>query len=70
LAALASAIGKARRPVFVAGRGARHARAELERLAERCGALLATSAVANGPLVGNPGRSGFPAGSPARPLLS
>jgi thiamine pyrophosphate-dependent acetolactate synthase large subunit-like protein len=67
LAALASAIGKAHRPVFVAGRGARHARAELERLAERCGALLATSAVANGLFVGNPWSLGISGGfaSPA-----
>ncbi|GAA0412315.1 acetolactate synthase I/II/III large subunit [Acrocarpospora corrugata] len=38
----------ARRPVFVAGRGARRARTELVALAERVGALLATSAVAKG----------------------
>jgi len=46
--ALAGALGRARRPVFVAGRGALHARAELQALAEACGALLATSAVARG----------------------
>ncbi|MGY1717457.1 thiamine pyrophosphate-binding protein [Blastococcus sp. SYSU DS0552] len=45
---LAEALRAARRPVFVAGRGARGARAALEALAERCGALLATSAVARG----------------------
>jgi thiamine pyrophosphate-dependent acetolactate synthase large subunit-like protein len=41
---------RAKRPVFVAGRGARIARArrDLERLADACGALLATSAVAKG----------------------
>jgi len=44
----------ARRPVFVAGRGARHARRELEALAERTGALLATSAVAKGLFRGSP----------------
>ncbi|WP_433261384.1 thiamine pyrophosphate-binding protein [Actinosynnema sp. CS-041913] len=60
--ALAAAITKARRPVFVAGRGARHARAELERLAERCGALLATSAVANGLFAGNPWSLGISGG--------
>ncbi|GIH23879.1 acetolactate synthase I/II/III large subunit [Acrocarpospora phusangensis] len=38
----------ARRPVFVAGRGGRGARAELVALADRVGALLATSAVAKG----------------------
>ncbi|MCF6744770.1 thiamine pyrophosphate-binding protein [Blastococcus sp. KM273128] len=45
---LAGAVRAARRPVFVAGRGARAARTALEELAERCGALLATSAVARG----------------------
>ncbi|MDA0637574.1 thiamine pyrophosphate-dependent enzyme, partial [Nonomuraea sp. MCN248] len=44
----------AARPVFVAGRGARHARRELEELAERTGALLATSAVAKGLFRGSP----------------
>ncbi|TFV66601.1 UNVERIFIED_ORG: thiamine pyrophosphate-binding protein, partial [Bacillus sp. AZ43] len=48
VARLADALGSARRPVFVAGRGARAARAALEELADRCGALLATSAVARG----------------------
>ena len=44
-----------RRPVFVAGRGARaRVRGDLEALAEACGALLATSAVANGLFHGNP----------------
>ena len=47
---LARTLGEARRPVFVAGRGSRGpgARAALEELAESCGALLATSAVAKG----------------------
>jgi thiamine pyrophosphate-dependent acetolactate synthase large subunit-like protein len=47
---LVAALRSARRPVFVAGRGARGpgARAALEALADRCGALLATSAVARG----------------------
>ncbi|MCF6507435.1 thiamine pyrophosphate-binding protein [Blastococcus sp. MG754426] len=48
VARLAGALRGARRPVFVAGRGARAARVALEGLAERCGALLATSAVAKG----------------------
>ncbi|MER6177247.1 thiamine pyrophosphate-binding protein [Streptosporangium sp. NPDC001681] len=47
-ARLAEILAAARRPVFVAGRGAREARHELEELAERAGALLATSAVARG----------------------
>ncbi|TFV58555.1 thiamine pyrophosphate-binding protein [Geodermatophilus sp. DF01-2] len=53
---LAAALRHARRPVFVAGRGARGpgARAALEVLAERCGALLSTSAVAKGLFAGNP----------------
>ncbi len=48
---LAAAIGRAERPVFIAGRGARYsagARSKLELLADRCGALLATSAAAKG----------------------
>ena len=48
VAALADAVARARRPVFVAGRGARAAAAELRAVAELTGALLATSAVANG----------------------
>ncbi len=53
---LADALRTARRPVFVAGRGARGAgcRAALEALAEACGALLATSAVARGLFAGDP----------------
>ncbi len=48
--ALAAALRQARRPVFIAGRGARTAgaRADLELLADTCGALLATSAAAKG----------------------
>jgi thiamine pyrophosphate-dependent acetolactate synthase large subunit-like protein len=48
LGALADALERARRPVFVAGRGARAAKEPLLRLADRTGALLATSAVAKG----------------------
>ncbi|WP_328975026.1 thiamine pyrophosphate-binding protein [Streptomyces canus] len=56
VAALAQVLERARRPVFVAGRGARspEARDALEALAERCGALLATSAVALGLFHDNP----------------
>ncbi|MEQ4716069.1 thiamine pyrophosphate-binding protein [Nonomuraea sp. B19D2] len=54
VAELARLLGAARRPVFVAGRGARHARRELEELAEVAGALLATSAVAKGLFRGSP----------------
>jgi acetolactate synthase I/II/III large subunit len=58
--AVAAVLRGATQPVFIAGRGARgragraSARAELERLADRCGALLATSAVAKGLFRGNP----------------
>lgn len=50
LARLTAAVRAARRPVFVAGRGARSAQARdaLVALADACGALLATSAVAKG----------------------
>jgi thiamine pyrophosphate-dependent acetolactate synthase large subunit-like protein len=54
--ALVDALRSARRPVFVAGRGSRGpgCRGALEELADRCGALLATSAVAKGLFRGNP----------------
>lgn len=52
--ALAEALSRSQRPVFVAGRGALAARAELEGLADSCGALLATSAVAKGLFYGSP----------------
>ncbi|MEO3867291.1 thiamine pyrophosphate-binding protein [Nonomuraea sp. B12E4] len=52
--ALAQLLREAERPVFVAGRGARHARRGLEKLADRTGALLATSAVARGLFRGSP----------------
>jgi len=56
VAELAGALAAAQRPVFVAGRGARAAgaRADLERLADACGALLATSAAAKGLFRGSP----------------
>ena len=60
--ALTSALLTARRPVFIAGRGARAAGvgdrdsrpSALEILADKCGALLATSAAAKGLFTGNP----------------
>jgi acetolactate synthase-1/2/3 large subunit len=52
--ALAGVLRGARRPVFVAGRGARGRAAGLVRLADACGALLATSAVAKGLFNGSP----------------
>jgi thiamine pyrophosphate-dependent acetolactate synthase large subunit-like protein len=45
---MADAVARARRPVFLAGRGARTAKDELKQLSERVGALLATSAVSRG----------------------
>jgi acetolactate synthase I/II/III large subunit len=56
VASLADALAGAKRPVFIAGRGARvaGARADLVRLADRCGALLATSAAAKGLFRGCP----------------
>lgn len=52
----------AERPVFVAGRGARSARDEILRLAEHGGALVATSAVANGLFAGDPFSMGISGG--------
>jgi thiamine pyrophosphate-dependent acetolactate synthase large subunit-like protein len=54
--AAARALAAARRPVVLAGRGAvlAGARAELERLADRAGALLCTTLFANGFFAGHP----------------
>ncbi|MEH1124245.1 thiamine pyrophosphate-binding protein [Micromonospora sp. CPCC 206061] len=54
LGRLVDALDAAHRPVFIAGRGARRARAELAALADRCGALLAVSAAAKGLFAGDP----------------
>ncbi|OLE21782.1 MAG: acetolactate synthase [Actinobacteria bacterium 13_1_20CM_3_71_11] len=54
VSSLADLLASSSRPVFVAGRGARGARAALVELADRCGALLATSAVAKGLFAGDP----------------
>ncbi|MQA11629.1 MAG: thiamine pyrophosphate-binding protein [Pseudonocardiaceae bacterium] len=51
---LAEMLAAARRPILVAGRGALDARGELESLAEACGALVTTSAVARGLFAGSP----------------
>ncbi|MFD3399056.1 thiamine pyrophosphate-binding protein [Kribbella sp. NPDC058693] len=61
-AALVELLRRAERPVFVAGRGSRGQRQVLEALAERCGALLATSAVAHGLFHGNPWSLGISGG--------
>jgi acetolactate synthase I/II/III large subunit len=68
-ARLAQALSEAERPVFVAGRGARTARAALEELADACGALLATSAVAKGLFHGSPWDLGVSGGF-ASPLTA
>ncbi|MFC8089545.1 thiamine pyrophosphate-binding protein [Streptomyces sp. NPDC057301] len=71
VAALSRLLGQARRPVFVAGRGARGpgCREALESLAERHGALLATSAVTHGLFHGNPWSLGISGGF-ASPLAA
>ncbi len=48
VADLAELLQRAQRPVFVAGRGGRGAGPQIAALADRTGALVATSAVANG----------------------
>jgi thiamine pyrophosphate-dependent acetolactate synthase large subunit-like protein len=53
VAGLAGLLAAAERPVFVAGRGGRGAGPEIAALARRAGALLATSAVANGLFAGD-----------------
>lgn len=52
----------AERPVFIAGRGGRGARQEILALAEQCGALVGTSAVANGLFNGDPFNLGISGG--------
>jgi thiamine pyrophosphate-dependent acetolactate synthase large subunit-like protein len=69
VAELAALLDGARRPVFIAGRGARGARTELEALGERCGALLATSAVAHGLFTGSAWSLGISGGF-AAPLAA
>src|SRR5439155_19344109 len=60
----ADALARAKRPLIIAGRGAKvaGAREPLERLAELLGGLLATSAVANGLFAGNPWALGISGG--------
>jgi thiamine pyrophosphate-dependent acetolactate synthase large subunit-like protein len=69
VAELAGLLAAARRPVFIAGRGARAAGPELARLADAAGALLATSAVASGLFAGNPWSLGISGGF-ASPLAA
>ncbi|HEY6593532.1 MAG TPA: thiamine pyrophosphate-binding protein, partial [Asanoa sp.] len=73
VAALAALFERARRPVIVAGRGARGAGPQLRRLGAVTGSLLATSAVANGLFHGDPysvGISGGFASPTAADLIS
>lgn len=60
--ALTQLLTASQRPVFVAGRGARHAKTELVALAQECGALLATSAVAHGLFTADPFNLGISGG--------
>lgn len=62
VAALAEAIKNSSRPVFVAGRGGREARAEIMELAQHTGALVATSAVAKGLFNADPFNLGISGG--------
>ncbi|WGH82938.1 thiamine pyrophosphate-binding protein [Auritidibacter ignavus] len=63
----AKSLQHAERPVILAGRGALHARTEIIALADTAGALLTTSAVANGLFEGHPWNLGISGGfsSPA-----
>src|SRR5215211_133934 len=69
--ALADLLASARRPVLLAGRGAvlADAGAALERLAERTGALLTTSAMGHGLFAGHPWNLGISGGF-ASPLAA
>jgi thiamine pyrophosphate-dependent acetolactate synthase large subunit-like protein len=69
--AVADLLANARRPVLVAGRGAvlSGAGPALRALGDRCGAVLATSAVANGLFAGDPYDLGI-AGGFATPLAA
>jgi len=71
VAAAAHLLAHARRPLLIAGRGAElaGARKPIEQLARATGALLATSAVANGLFAGNPYYLGISGGF-ATPLAA
>lgn len=61
---LADALAAAERPVLIAGRGAVEsgARSAIEALAERCGALLATTMLAKDHFIGHPWDAGIAGG--------
>ena len=69
VAMLADLLAATERPVFIGGRGARasDARAAIEKLAERCGALLATSLQAKGLFDGHPWDVGIAGSFASRP---
>ncbi|MFI6819824.1 thiamine pyrophosphate-binding protein [Micromonospora sp. NPDC050187] len=67
VAALADRLRAARRPVLLAGRGAESAGPAIRELADRSGALLATTLMAAGLFAGHPYHLGV-AGGLARPL--
>jgi thiamine pyrophosphate-dependent acetolactate synthase large subunit-like protein len=69
VAELVALLAAAKRPVFVAGRGARGAREELRALAAECGALPVTSAVAAGLFHDDPWSLGISGGF-ASPLAA
>ena len=69
VAGLARLIDGAARPVFIAGRGARSVAEPIRALAARCGALLATSGVANGLFHDDPWSLGISGGF-ASPLAA
>jgi thiamine pyrophosphate-dependent acetolactate synthase large subunit-like protein len=66
---LAALLASSERPVFIAGRGARGAAAEIRAVADACGALLATSAVAHGLFHDDPWSVGISGGF-ASPLAA
>src|SRR5699024_5395162 len=71
--ALADALRHSQRPVFIAGRGGRGAKHEIQQLAEHTGALVATDAVAKGLFNGDPfdlGISGGFSSPPTADLIS
>ncbi|MEU7994755.1 thiamine pyrophosphate-binding protein [Micromonospora sp. NPDC049060] len=67
VADLAGLLAAAHRPVLLAGRGAEAAADDVRRLADRCGAVLATTVLAAGLFAGHPYHLGV-AGGLARPL--
>ncbi len=69
VARLADAIAGSRRPVFIAGRGARSHASSVASLADAAGALVATSAVTNGLFHANPWSLGIVGGF-ASPLAA